>query len=64
MRDRQCQDGDFEKWYARGRGGHECIMGHKVCMVRVLGTKPEVDNLVELEAMVQQEKTRCGLFRW
>lgn len=36
LRDRQCQDSDFEKWYARGRGGHECIMGHKVRMVRAL----------------------------
>ena len=32
MRDRQCDEGDFEKWYARGKGGHECIMGHKVCI--------------------------------
>ncbi|CAG8680775.1 7423_t:CDS:2, partial [Acaulospora colombiana] len=29
MRSRQCGDGDLEKWYARGKSGHECIMGHK-----------------------------------
>ena len=62
MRDRQCQDGDFEKWYARGRGGHECIMGHKVRMVCPYTTKA-VGNVVVL-AMVQQKKARCGLFRW
>jgi Sortilin, neurotensin receptor 3, C-terminal len=52
MRDRQCQDGDFEKWYARGKGGHECIMGHKVRLVHTLGTEPGTDNLVALVAMV------------
>lgn len=30
MRTRQCGDDDLEKWYARGKNGHECIMGHKV----------------------------------
>ena len=29
-RSRQCSDEDFEKWYARSRDHHECIMGHKV----------------------------------
>lgn len=56
MRDRQCQDGDFEKWYARGKGGHECIMGHKVRMARTFGTDVDINNLVVLVAMVQQEK--------
>lgn len=63
MRDRQCQDSDFEKWYARGRGGHECIMGHKVRMVRPNRTEAVV-NLSILAAMVLQEKARYGLFRW
>lgn len=47
MRDRQCHDSDFEKWYARGRGGHECIMGHKVCIFVHLFLRAEIDNLVE-----------------
>jgi hypothetical protein len=47
MRDRQCDERDFEKWYARGKGGHECIMGHKVCMVRAFVTETEIDNLGE-----------------
>ena len=28
-RTRQCEDADFDSWYARG-AGHECLMGHKV----------------------------------
>lgn len=28
-RTRQCGDDDFEKWYARDGGEHECIMGHR-----------------------------------
>lgn len=28
-RSRQCGDDDFEKWYARNGGEHECIMGHR-----------------------------------
>jgi hypothetical protein len=47
MRDRQCEDGDFEKWYARGKGGHECIMGHKVCLVHICGTEAGIENLVD-----------------
>jgi len=47
MRDRQCHDPDFEKWYARGKDGHECIMGHKVRMVLIFGTKVEIDNWLE-----------------
>mgnify|MGYP002718847198 CR=1 FL=1 len=30
LQTRQCQDKDFEKWYARGAEGKECLMGHKV----------------------------------
>jgi hypothetical protein len=30
MRSRVCEDDDLEKWYARGKSGSECIMGHKV----------------------------------
>ena len=30
MRTNKCRPEDLEKWYARGRGKHECIMGHKV----------------------------------
>jgi hypothetical protein len=26
---RKCEDGDFEKWYARTLKGKECLMGHK-----------------------------------
>lgn len=29
IRSRQCGDNDFERWYARNGGEHECIMGHK-----------------------------------
>ena len=28
-RTRQCEDRDFEDWYARS-SSHECLMGHKV----------------------------------
>lgn len=29
MKKRQCQESDFEKWYARTASGTECLMGHK-----------------------------------
>ncbi|KAG8905227.1 vacuolar protein sorting/targeting protein PEP1 [Tulasnella sp. 403] len=29
MNKRQCNEGDFEKWYARTAKGKECLMGHK-----------------------------------
>src|SRR5689334_650785 len=29
-RTRQCQESDFEKWYARTIKNKECLMGHKV----------------------------------
>ena len=30
-RGRKCQDGDFERWYARPHDS-ECLMGHRVCV--------------------------------
>jgi hypothetical protein len=30
LKNRQCSDKDFEKWYARSAEGKECLMGHKV----------------------------------
>ena len=30
LQTRQCKDNDFERWYARGAEGKECLMGHKV----------------------------------
>lgn len=35
MRERQCQEKDFEKWYARPEGA-ECLMGHKVRLERLV----------------------------
>ena len=32
VRSQQCQESDFEKWYARTAKGKECLMGHKVCL--------------------------------
>lgn len=34
-RPRQCGDSDFEDWYARTAKGKECLMGHKVRVLRV-----------------------------
>lgn len=28
-RSRKCEDGDFERWFARSGAEHECIMGHR-----------------------------------
>lgn len=30
LQTRQCQEKDFEKWYARSSEGQECLMGHRV----------------------------------
>jgi hypothetical protein len=32
LQHRQCTDKDFERWYARGAEGKECLMGHKVSL--------------------------------
>lgn len=38
-RTRQCDDNDFDSWYARSQG-HECVMGHKVCIFLPLKCDP------------------------
>lgn len=42
-RTRQCEDSDFEHWYARSRESHECIMGHRQWYRR---RKPDADCYV------------------
>jgi hypothetical protein len=43
-RGRQCDDSDFEQWYAR-KGDSECIMGHKVCRFLVAITTTSTNFL-------------------
>lgn len=47
MRSRVCERDDLEKWYARGRSGHECIMGHKASLTYSLDPKLHLDNALQ-----------------
>ena len=57
-RGRKCQDGDFERWYARPHDS-ECLMGHRVCFFFLpMEGKGHTLMTILIVAMVQTSKTR------
>ena len=65
LQTRQCKDSDFEKWYARGVQGNECLMGHKVSPRDIQDRRLTISNGIKGVSLMRNVTSDTNLrIRW